>query len=202
MLPAPVYRPPLRGAPAGRVAGGTRGTDDELPLLQALSPGHVGLTINPQPSLYYILSENSDVTVEFAISPLRAAAPTLELRWQPPQTAGTHAIHLADFGIHLQPGIVYKWFVALVPDDEHRSQDVVTCGAIKMTDALPALKGALLAGGEDMAAHIYADSGLWYDALHSIARQIAARPDNPELAKAWSGLLEQAGLWNPTRQAR
>lgn len=42
----PVYQPPFRGAPVGRIAGGTRGTDDPLPFLCLLVPEHVGLSID------------------------------------------------------------------------------------------------------------------------------------------------------------
>ena len=41
----PVYKPPLRGAPGGRVGGGTRGTPRDLFVLSALAPDHSGLTV-------------------------------------------------------------------------------------------------------------------------------------------------------------
>ena len=37
---APVYKPPLRGAPGGRVGGGTRGTGREAFILSVLAPAH------------------------------------------------------------------------------------------------------------------------------------------------------------------
>jgi hypothetical protein len=52
----PLYNPPQRGAPAGRVAGGTRGFNNDLPMLSALAPNHTGLSVHPQPTLYWYLS--------------------------------------------------------------------------------------------------------------------------------------------------
>ena len=48
---APVYKPPLRGAPGGRVGGGTRGTGREAFILSVLAPAHTGLTSSEQPVL-------------------------------------------------------------------------------------------------------------------------------------------------------
>ena len=45
----PEYNPPSRGAPAGRVGGGTRGLR-ALPLA-ALAPSHTGFTLSAQPAL-------------------------------------------------------------------------------------------------------------------------------------------------------
>src|SRR5512134_1193228 len=53
---APVYKPPLRGAPRGRIGGGTRGTGLDSLALSVLAPDHSGLTIREQPSLYWIIS--------------------------------------------------------------------------------------------------------------------------------------------------
>ena len=53
---APVYRPPLRGAPRGRVGGGSRGTGRESFVLSVLAPDHTGLTTSEQPSLYWFIS--------------------------------------------------------------------------------------------------------------------------------------------------
>jgi len=53
---APSYQPPLRGAPGGRVGGGTRGTGRETFVLSVLAPDHTGLTVSEQPALYWFIS--------------------------------------------------------------------------------------------------------------------------------------------------
>ena len=52
----PVYKPPQRGAPGGRVGGSSRGIGDRLLTLSVLAPDHTGLTVREQPSLYWYLS--------------------------------------------------------------------------------------------------------------------------------------------------
>ncbi|MEO8326531.1 MAG: hypothetical protein ABI618_11810, partial [Nitrospirota bacterium] len=48
-----LYQPPPRGAPGGRVGGGTRGPSSDLPLMWALVPDHVGLSAEVQPRLVW-----------------------------------------------------------------------------------------------------------------------------------------------------
>ena len=58
----PVYQLPTRGAPAGRVGGGTRG-DKNVFVLSVLAPDHSALTTSEQPSLYWFIS-NLDVAAD------------------------------------------------------------------------------------------------------------------------------------------
>jgi len=60
----PTYRPPLRGAPGGRVGGGTRGIGDEFITLLVLAPNHVGLTVQGQPTLYWYLSKPTNLRLK------------------------------------------------------------------------------------------------------------------------------------------
>ena len=152
----PIYRPPLRGAPSGRVAGGTRGLGEDIPQLCALVPEHVGLTVNEQPRLYYFLSGPSALPLEFTVTERQAVYPLVEARIHPPQTAGIHAIDLADYDKQLKAGVQYRWFIALVPDDEHRAKDILASGAIELVAASEGLQAKLTQAGDAEAAYIYA----------------------------------------------
>lgn len=190
----PVYRPPLRGAPSGRVAGGTRGLGVDIPQLCALVPEHVGLTVNEQPLLYYFLSGPSALPLEFTLTERQAVYPLVEARIHPPQSAGIHAIDLADYDKHLKSGIQYRWFIALVPDDEHRAKDILASGAIELVSTSEGLKAKLKQANDTEAAYIYAEAGFWYDALADISEAIAVDRDNRDLLRQRASLLEQVGL--------
>jgi hypothetical protein len=195
----PIYRPPLRGAPAGRVAGGTRGFNEKLPYLCALVPDHVGLTVETQPCLYYFLAAATDLPLEFTIIEKNAVYPLLETRIRPPHTAGIHAICLADYGKHLEQGLQYRWFVALVPDEEHRSRDMLAAGAVELVVLQSELKEILQKANSIETAFIYAEKGVWYDALTSLSAAIEKKPEDSMLAKQRAFLLEQVGLSDAAR---
>src|SRR5437867_965146 len=51
--PKIVYKPPLRGAPAVRIDGGSRGSGLSLICLTVLAPDQTGLTVQEQPTLFW-----------------------------------------------------------------------------------------------------------------------------------------------------
>ena len=91
---APVYTPPKRGAPGGRVGGGTRGIQREVSLLSVLAPDHSGFTTSEQPSLYWFISSSTSLPVELTVMDPHGVKPILETRLPAPVTAGVHRIRL------------------------------------------------------------------------------------------------------------
>ncbi|MBS1112695.1 MAG: uncharacterized protein H6Q92_457 [Nitrospirae bacterium] len=190
----PLYKPPLRGSPAGRVGGGTRGTERESFLLMVLAPDHVGLTIHDQPSLYWFISKPTTYPVELTVIERNAVQPLLEKILKSPEKGGIQSLRLADYGVRLRIGIQYKWFVTLVTDAAHRSKDILAGGIITLVDAPLSLPAKLESAGSSGAYFVYAEEGLWYDSLDAVSRMIDAAPTNLELHKQRAALLEQVGL--------
>jgi len=99
----PEYNPPARGAPSGRVGGGTRGLR-VLPLA-ALAPDHTGLTISAQPALYYFLPSASGVRVAVRLAGDPNAQPLLEKDFAPPARSGIQRLELKALGVTLASGV-------------------------------------------------------------------------------------------------
>ncbi len=190
----PVYKPPLRGAPGGRVGGGSRGTPRDLFVLSALVPDHSGLTTQEQPSLYWYISNPTSFRVELTISDTHGTRPLLETSLPSPVAAGIHTIRLADYGVRLTPGVQYRWFVAVVPDAARRSRDILAGGTIERVDAPETLRTRLAQARPEELPFLYADAGIWYDALAAIAELIERTPANPELRQQRAALLSEVGL--------
>ncbi|MCI0406999.1 MAG: DUF928 domain-containing protein [Acidobacteria bacterium] len=191
---APVYKPPLRGAPYGRVGGGTRGSEREVFVLSVLAPDHSGLTVTEQPFLYWFISSVTSSPVELTVMDPRATQPVLETRIAPPVQPGVHRIRLADHGVRLSPGVPYRWFVAVVLDSGRRSRDVLAGGAIERVGLPEGLKAKLAQAGKGEMPFLYAEAGLWYDALAAISQLIEAAPQDPMLRRQRASLLAQVGL--------
>jgi hypothetical protein len=193
----PVYTPPDRGSPAGRVGGSSRGEDcssgKDL-MLSVLVPDHTGLTVRDQPSLYWYLSGSTTCPIELTIRDDQAIQPLLEKRISAPVHPGVQRIQLADYNIHLPLDVPYRWYVALVVDPERRSKDIITGGVIERVAFPEALRAQLDRGGKTQAPSIYAQEGLWYDALTSISELIDAAPNDRVLRQQRASLLEQVGL--------
>ena len=190
----PVYKPPLRGAPAGRVAGGTRGEGQDLPYLCLIVPEHIGLTISRQPVLYYYQSKTSPYPIEFTLIQKQGISPIVEKSIGIQDKPGIHPVRLADFGIRLEPGIHYKWFIALIPDSQHRSKDILAAGGMEFIEPSKKIKTQLASAERSQAVYVYADAGIWYDAFFSLSSLIEKSPDDAGLRKQRASLLQQIGL--------
>ena len=194
----PFYVPPhlptsKRGAPKSRVGGGTR--SDGHPLtLAALAPDHVGLTAQAQPSLFWYLSSTTPSPIEVVIMNPQQIEPLVVKRLHPPLTPGIQRVRLAAYDVSLAPGVPYQWFVALILDPSQRSKDIVASGHIERTKLPEALHSRLAQAGPGEAPTLYAEAGLWYDALTALADLIEATPRHTEFRHQRAALLKQVGL--------
>ena len=189
----PIYKPPRVGAPAGRVGGGTRGTGD-LPTLSVLAPDHIGLTTQEQPSLYWYLSQPTTHPIELSVIDPQSISPLLETQLQLHTRSGIQQVRLADYGVRLKPGMTYRWFVTLIPDPHSRSKDVVAGGLIERIEPSEALRAKLTQADQAEKPSIYAEAGLWYNAVAAISDLIDTASHAQRLRQQRAALLEQVGL--------
>jgi hypothetical protein len=188
----PLYKPPKDSKPGGRVSSITRGKHDDAPVVLALAPDHVGLSKQVQPVLYWYLSKPTTYRIEFTLVDSRAIAPMIETVLTPPHEAGIHAIRLADYGISLEPGVTYRWFVSVIRDPNASSRDVVAGAVLEHVTLVEALYLTEAAQGDEV--HRYAEAGLWYDAIRTISELIRKNPAERILKLQRASLLEQVGL--------
>lgn len=179
----PEYNPPARGAPSGRVGGGTRGLR-VLPLA-ALAPDHTGLTISAQPALYYFLPNASGVRVALRPAGDPSAHPLLEKDFAPPARAGIQRLELKALGVTLAPGVEYRWTVS----DARTSSTGMIRRVEPAGDLARKLNG--VPGGRSRYT-LLAREGVWYDALDEVSR--AADSGAAIAGRHRAALLEQIGL--------
>jgi len=194
----PVYKLPMRGAPASRIGGATRGPGMDTPTVAVFAPDHTGLTTNPQPTLYWYLSKKAPVQVELTLLDDAGVNPLIEKTVKAPLEAGIHSLSLKEAGVKLSPGIEYRWHVALVFDPKMRSSDVTSSGTVKLVPAPETLKAEVAGGAVTPAA--YAAEGLWYDSIDALVQRINAAPDDQKLKDQLDSLLSQVGLTKVAHQ--
>ena len=190
--PMPVYKPPLRGKPRARISGGVRSASADWPSLYALAPEHTGQTISPQPSLFWYVDGAlpEGVPLMFTLFDDTTVEPLVETKLPRPERPGIQRIDLARHGVKLEPGTEYEWTVALVIEPERRSSDIVAAGWIDRIEPPPGLAAREGVSG----ARIYAEHGLWYDALAAVSDAIRADPADAGLRASREALLRQVGL--------
>lgn len=192
--PAIEYKPPAKGAPRGRIGGGTRGAESRELVMAVIAPDHTGWTAEPQPELYWYVSKPVGISPELTILADGGVDPLVETSLPAPATAGVQRVALASLGKRLEPGKEYRWFVTLVNDKTSRSKDEVASGRITY---MPASRELVVRwsnrGPAEKAAAMAAD-GYWYD--------VVAILEAAGLYRHTAALYESAGLRDVARHAR
>ncbi len=189
--PAPVYKPPMLGAPATRVGGASRGSPDNDGLtLSVLAPESTGLTRRAQPTLYWCSSKSLTTPLEFSLNDDHSIKPLVEMKLNAAQP-GIHALHLT---YPLKTGVEYQWAIAAVADPNQRAGDLIAGGTIQRVEPTPALAAQLDNASPREQVLLYAEQGFWYDALAVLSEQIDANPADHQLREQRVALLEQVGL--------
>jgi hypothetical protein len=181
---ATAYKPPLRGAPGGRVGGASRSASVPrvpLPVIELLAPAdHTGVTARADPTLYFLVSRPAPWPLQFTISAPMQPAPVVDVTIPSPTAAGLQAISTGSYRVRLQPGVVYTWSVSVVLDRRAWSRNIVASATILYDPA-----GASTAA----SAAALAGSGQWYDAIAAAMEEHAQGRPGPLAA-----LMRQAGV--------
>lgn len=189
-----VFVPASPEAPLRRVGGSSRGVALALPFVAVLAPEQAGTTLEEQPVLYWFASSPTPVHLELTLIDQHGVVPMVEKTLDGVQSAGVHAFSLRDAAIHLEPGMDYQWSVALVPDADERSADVMSQGVIQRVAPPPALATQLQSASGVQRAALLARAGIWYDAIDALSQAIAAQPGDTALRAKRAELLAQVGL--------
>jgi hypothetical protein len=180
--------------PSVRTGGYVRSVGTSGAAVEVLSPEHMGRTSRATPTLYWRLSEATDLPLEIVISDDVSVEPLLETRLTGPRVAGIHGLSLALEGVELSPNITYRWSVALVVDDAHRSRDRFASSALLYRPPGARATGEFASAEAGHLAHRYAAQGYWYDAFDQLTLWLEAEPGDARLLEHRAALLEQVGL--------
>jgi hypothetical protein len=159
-----------------------------------LAPNHVAVTTQAQPSLFWFQSKPAKAKFELTVVEPKNPKPLISLASPDADNAGIHRIKLSRYKVELQPDVAYEWSVAIIPDPDNRSRDVIAKGVIKRTKPPPELGINLEKANDVERAAAYAAAGIWYDALDAISNAIEANPNDASLREARASLLKQVGL--------
>jgi hypothetical protein len=195
-VPLPLYHPPKKLTPRARVGGGLRGTDGSDPVIVALVPDHVGLTVKKTPVLNWFLSKPTIYPLKFTLINVGSVTPMHEGLIPTPAHAGIQSINLKDWGLVLEPDVQYRWFISAVRDPDSPSKDIVAGGMIERCEFNDCLvfKPILTCDGQQSVTG-NAASGFWYDAMACLCELIDANPSDQLLRRQRAGLLNQIGLF-------
>ncbi len=190
------------GGPSVRTGGFARSLSGRTPSVRLFSPEHVGWTSKASPTLFWELSQASDLPLEIVIGSDEELVPLLEVRLSGPHAAGVQAISLAEAGVKLDPNRVYRWSASLVVDEQRRSRDVVAGSALMFRPPPEAEMADFQAAPAGHLAHRFAARGYWYDAFSQLNLWLEEEPQDARLLDHRRALLKQVGLVSDSGNSR
>ena len=194
-VPLPVYTAPKKLTPRARVGGGLRGTDGSDPILVALVPDHVGLTVKKTPVLNWFLSKQTTYPLIFTLNDIGQVKPIYEGPIPTPIRAGIQSINLKDMNLALEPDVQYRWYISAIPDPKSPSKNIVAGGVIERCEfstCLVEMEVDLTCDRQSVLRN--ALRGFWYDAMACVCELIDANPSDQTLRRQRAALLNQIGL--------
>lgn len=191
------FEPSDRGLPGRREGGGTRGgcLAQESTLTALMPNSNKGSTLAEYPTFFWFVPETSATMAEFVL--LDAANQEVYQTLLPvSQKSGVISLSLpVDESVPaLEVGKTYRWYFSLVCDPLDRSADSFTSGWIERVAPSAALTQALATATPEAQPRIYANAGLWYEAVAALAKLRQEEPDNIALTNEWQTLLRSVGL--------
>jgi hypothetical protein len=201
------FTPPDRGAPTDTAGGGIRGiTGCGLTGKKALIPlipkGKLGLTLSDRPTFYLFLPPSTSTTSKTGQFSLLDKAGNLifESPFILPNKSGIVGFTPPEKTLNLAVGQQYRWFVTVACDEDPDAEligDVQTIeGRVEKIAPNPKLFKTIASARPSQLSRIYAQSGIWYEAVDSLVKQRCTNPGDKAVLANWKTLLksESVGL--------
>lgn len=194
------YRPPRRGIPTRREGAGTRGPSDRcmagpLPFMSLTPSDNFSLTTSTTPAFFWYVPTTDAAMAEFrvldrtdreiyATSVNLTGVPGVVSLQVPPQVA-----------TQLNPGVDYIWQFSLQCSLTDPSKNPFMEGIFQRIAPAAELTSALEAAKTPREiASVYANAGIWHEAIATLAVQRCTRPTDSSLSASWQTLLRSVNL--------
>lgn len=198
------FKPIKVGAPGNLEGGATRGDGCSVgrkPLTAVMPVDNVGLTLAEYPTFFVYVPQTSAKAVEFVLLDEKYAD-VYTTTFTPIGTPGIVSIRLPADGkvLPLAIGKGYRWFFSMICDADDRSEDLVINGGIQRIEPPQQLVSSLQKAAVGERPTIYAEAGIWYDTIITLADLRRSSPNDLNLALDWTQLLESVGLNQISRE--
>ena len=187
---------PDEGKPeSGTVGAGSRdagkcGSDEaeNQPLTLLVPANAVALTVAERPTLLVYVPETMAEAAELSLRDEQGnGIYQTTIAWA--ETPGIMRIQMPASAPSLEVGQTYQWSVAMICDRDDRLRDRVVDGWIRRTEANMQLTQQLETASIPEQVVVYAQHGIWYDTISTLAELRSTSEDSTVVTNAWKQLL-------------
>jgi hypothetical protein len=201
--PAPIlissnvkFKPPNVEAPENRQGATHRGDScaQDLSIIPLIPNSNSGLTVAESPTFFAYVSHNS-ISVEFNLQTEDGTdVYTTNFKVGKPGIVGVSIPAAVNNQKSLEVGKRYQWSFSVICNPEDRAGDYFVRGFVQRVEPGATLKSDL-ANPDPMAKAIaYANNGIWYETVSTLAQMLRKAPEDKVLTAEWQQLLQSQKL--------
>lgn len=199
------FNPPSRGTPGSAAAGGSRGCGWQpgQKLLSPLVPADaMAFTVSEYPTFFWYVPEkssldenssNGSATLRFVLIDENQTIVYQKKLLAPSAGIMSHQLS-PESAAPLAENQQYHWLVTMVCDPEDASADPLIDGWVERIPVSEELQAELDNATETDRPSIYARSGIWHEALTSLAELRQKNPEDETILSRWSEFLRSVSL--------
>ncbi|MCU0543016.1 MAG: DUF928 domain-containing protein [Oscillatoriaceae cyanobacterium Prado104] len=191
------FKPPDNNAPDNRQGATFAGYSPcqvEPYIIPLMPPSNQGLTLSESPSFFAYVSLTS-IPVEFYLQTEDGTEVyTTTFKVEKPGIVEVRIPAVGDNKKSLEINKRYQWSFSIICDREDRSMDNYVSSFVKRIEPGQNLQKDL-ANPDPMARAIaYANNGIWYDTISTLAQMRRTSPEDRALIAEWQQLLQSQKL--------
>jgi len=213
------FKPSGRGVPGRREGAGTRAVappprgirgippapsqpciEGPVPLTAIMPQTNLGLTTAEFPRFFWFLPPTRAPLAEFKLvavsGPTANEIPIYVTQFRLTGNSGLASLALPK-NAGLPPLVVgqdYRWSLTLICNPSNLQQNIGVDGVVQRVQPTANLNRQLTGATAEQRLKVYAQNGLWFETLDTLAELWCARPQSTELAHAWQTLMQSVKL--------
>ncbi len=193
------FRPPDRGNPSATVGGATRGgscLEAGKQPVSLLPKEQWGLTLSERPTFFWYIPASPVQQASFLLLNDDDSQVLYETTLTLPPLGGIVSLQLPPESTTLQVGKRYHWYLTLNCNSINLEANPLIEGWVERIEADAQLAQALKQATPQTQAKLYAEAGIWYEALTTLANLRRTQPRNAQALAGWTELLRSVDLGN------
>ncbi|NQE35291.1 DUF928 domain-containing protein [Microcoleus asticus] len=183
-----IDRPPTRLG--GPVRGGC-GSISQLRLTALVPKNKIGRTVSDYPTFLFYLPQTDAKLAEFILQD-QSGNQIYKQDVTISNLSGVIGVSIpANTNVPpLEVGKSYRWNFTVICDAQDRSSDQIESGVVRRVELSADIRSQLEKADARQKTVIYAENGIWQDALSTLAAARRVNPNDAELAADWESLLD------------
>lgn len=191
------FKPPSRGTAPPSAGGATRGESclrGDKQLTSLIPQSRLGLTYSSNPTFYWYIPQSPAKTAKFLILNSDDTEVVYETTVTLPSQAGIVSFTLPEKEISLPVGKQYHWYLVVGCSQIDQSANPSVEGWVERVAPAAAVSRQLQRATTKERARIYAENGIWHEAVTTLAKLRLTNSKDIQTIAGWDELLKSVNL--------